>query len=154
MILKLYTDGSTRGNGKDSGGQGAWGFLAIEDGSILHKEAAGVLNTTNQQCELMAIINACRWAANEYPDHDKIIYSDSAYAINCYTDKWYVKWEGNGWTSSNKQAVKNQKLWRELIPYFKDEHFTFKKVRGHADDKYNNIIDELVQSITLSMVKK
>lgn len=153
-MIKIYTDGSTRGNGKINGGQGAWGFIVIENGAIIHKCANALMNTTNQQCELRAIVEACKWAKENFPNGNITIFSDSAYAINCYRDKWYIKWENNGWTGSNKQPVKNQKLWEQLIPFFKSENFHFQKVKGHAGDKYNNIIDELVQSITLSMVNK
>lgn len=152
--IKIYTDGSTRKNGQENGGQGAWGFVVLLNDVIIHQQVQGVYNTTNQQCEMLAVANACEWAQNNYPDLPKIVYSDSAYVINCYKDKWYEKWLRNGWTGANKQPVKNQKLWEQLIPFFDNMLFSFQKVKGHSDNKYNNLIDELVQSISLSMVKK
>ena len=72
-----------------------------------------------------------------------LIYSDSAYCINCYKDKWWVKWEQNGWINSKKQPVQNKELWKRLIPFFKDARFIFKKVAAHQNNYWNNYVDEL-----------
>lgn len=155
MRIKIYTDGSCRGNGKDNGGQGAWGFIVVdENGALLYKTAEGVKNTTNQQMELMAAARACGWSQQYYgPFTDIQIISDSAYLINCVNQHWYDKWETNNWIASNKQPVKNKELWEELIPYFRTANYSFTKVQGHAGDKYNCMIDEMVQGITASMIK-
>lgn len=153
-VIEIYTDGSTRKNGQANGGQGAWGFIAVVNNQIIQESAEQIYNTTNQQCEMRAVLEACKWANENYPNNAKIIYSDSAYVINCYKDKWYTKWINNGWIGSNKQPVKNREFWEKLIPYFDNMLFTFNKVKGHADNEYNNEIDNLVQYMTLKMVNK
>lgn len=154
-MIKIYTDGSCRGNGKEGGGQGAWGMIAIDDnGAILHKAAEGVRNTTNQQMELMGALRACQWFSENYSSFTDVkIVSDSAYLINCFSQKWYDKWESNGWVASNKQPVKNKEIWEQLIPYFRKANYSFGKVKGHAGDLYNCQVDEMVQEITRSMMK-
>lgn len=144
-MIHIYTDGSCRKNGV-----GAHGFVAVNDvGDILHTVADRQIDTTNQQQELLAIIRACQWAAATYGDFgDFCIYSDSAYCINCWNDKWYVKWINNGWRTSNNGDVKNQALWEELIPFYDDARFTFKKVKGHHGVKLNEMVDKMVQELS------
>jgi len=152
-MIKIYTDGSTRKNGSEDA-VGAWGFVAIEDEKIIHREAEGVEGTTNQRMELQAIIEACQWAKEKYDSFtDIIIYSDSAYVINCYSQKWYEKWLRNSWTTSNNGIVKNIDLWKKLIPFFITANFTFSKVKGHAGDKWNCVVDGIVQEISRSLIK-
>ena len=50
----------------------------------------------------------------EYRNEKVIIYSDSAYAINCYLQEWYVNWQANGWRNANKKEVANQDLWKKI----------------------------------------
>jgi len=152
-MIKIYTDGSTRKNG-EAGAPGAYGFIAIgENGEILQKYASGFTNATNQKAELKAIISACEWADKQFDSFTDVqIISDSAYAINCYAQKWHVKWLSNGWRTSNNGEVKNIELWQQLIPYFERANYSFVKVKGHAGDKYNCMIDEMVQSITGGMI--
>ena len=40
---------------------------------------------------------------------------DSTYVVNCFRDRWYAKWEGNGWRNATKQPVANADLWRPLV---------------------------------------
>ncbi len=153
MKVKIYTDGSCRGNGKEKN-VGAWGFIALEDDKMIARRAEGENDTTNQRMELMGAAAACEWAQEHCEDFESIqIISDSAYLINCVNDKWYEKWLSNGWTTSQKKPVINQDLWERLIPFFKKSNFSFKKCKGHAGERYNEMVDEIVQSMTESMLK-
>jgi len=146
MNYKIYTDGATSGNGYE-GAQGGWAWILInEEEGIISKKVGHLDNTTNNICELTAVIDACRnaWTGMTLdPNPTFTIYSDSAYIINCYKQKWYKKWQANGWINSKKQLVANKELWEYLIPYFEDPMFSFEKVKGHADDKWNNKVDEM-----------
>lgn len=139
-MIKIYTDGATSNNGYE-GACGGWAFIIVENGSIIHKGKGYMENATNNQCELAAIISVCH-AAREL-EETVTIYSDSAYCINCYEQQWYKKWEKNGWINSKNEPVANQDLWKKLIPFFKDPHFIFKKVKGHSDNEFNNIVDRM-----------
>lgn len=72
-----------------------------------------------------------------------IVYSDSAYIINCYKQKWYNKWQINDWKNSKKEPVANKELWEQLIPYFDNVMFSFEKVPGHAGHVYNEMVDQM-----------
>ena len=39
------------------------------------------------------------------------IHSDSAYVVNCFRDKWYLRWRANGWRNAQKKPVENRDLW-------------------------------------------
>lgn len=144
MSYAIYTDGAVSGNGK-ANARGGWAYLILhkETGSMIHCASGGELNTTNQRMELMACIKACQ-AAEQFDSNGKVeIYSDSAYLINCDKAFWWKAWERNGWKNAKKQPVANQDLWEQLIPFFKNERFTFIKVKGHAGNRYNEQVDEM-----------
>lgn len=141
-MKEIYTDGSTRRNGN-----GGYGFIVIEDEIIIDRFVYKEFNTTNQRCELLALISACKYCKDN-KIIDVIIFSDSAYCLNANFEKWYINWEKNGWLNSKKNPVKNRDLWEELIPFYKENLFIFKKVKGHTNSYYNNFIDSLVTTIS------
>lgn len=146
--IEYYTDGSCRGNGS-ANARGAYGYVRVIDNiqDKLYTQAES--NTTNQRCELLGVIGACQDALSGYGTFTDIyIYTDSAYIINCYTQKWYDRWLMNGWVNTKKEPVANQDLWKQLIPFFDMVNFNFLKVKGHAGVEFNEIIDEAVQSLS------
>lgn len=137
--MDIYTDGATSGNGT-SNARGGWAFVVPE----LKVQGFGhVENATNQICELMAAINACKFAEKLNTSEIIVIKSDSAYLINCYNQEWWRGWEKNGWINSAKKPVANKNLWEDLIYYFTNPKFTFEKVKGHSNDEYNELADSL-----------
>ena len=77
------------------------------------------------------------------PFDEVVVRTDSAYIHNCYSQKWYIGWEKNGWKNSKKEPVKNKELWEILIQAFKNPNISFEKVKGHEDDLWNNFCDKL-----------
>lgn len=139
--MKIYTDGATSNNGqKDAAG--GWAYVIIDDEDKIVLEGSGhITNATNNICELMAVWNAC-FNAQFIPGRHTI-YSDSAYCINCYKQKWYKKWKNNGWITSAKKPVANRDIWERLIPFFEcKEGFDFQYVKGHDINKWNNYVDK------------
>lgn len=142
--LEIYTDGSCKSLGKIR--FGGWSFIVLRGGQFLYRASGGEQDTTNQRMELTAIRNALIFAKdNRLPNEKVIIYSDSAYAINCFQQEWYITWQQNGWLNANKQPVANIDLWTDIVPYFDDFWYYFSKVKGHADNYWNNECDRLAQ---------
>lgn len=141
-MIKFYTDGSCKGNGT-SNAVGGWGFIILKNDEEIYRESGTEVGTTNNRMEMLAIINALEKFGGL--DTKAEIYTDSAYVHNCLGQKWYVNWQKNGWVSASRQPVKNKDLWERLIPFFEDNRFVFHKVKGHADNKWNNEVDKLVQ---------
>lgn len=143
--LEVYTDGSLKKIGKTMT-FGGWSFIVTKDNQKIYETAGSEYGTTNQRMELIAIREALKYASSIRGTNEKvIIYSDSAYAINCYLQEWYITWLANGWRNSKKEAVANQDLWLEIIPYFDNFWYYFTKVKAHANNYWNNECDRLAQ---------
>ena len=142
--IEVYTDGSSKKLGQKS--FGAWAFVIVKDNKVIASNSDSVPDATNQQMELLAAIEALKIVETiREKDENVIVYSDSAYFINCYSQRWFDAWKTNGWRNAKKQPVANQDLWIQLIPYFERFGFSFKKVKGHADNVFNNRCDEMAQ---------
>ena len=76
---------------------------------------------------------------------DVVIFTDSSYVKNGITE-WIKKWEKNGWKNTNKKPVKNIDLWKKLNDLCKKNKVTWKWIKGHSDNKYNNLADQLATS--------
>ena len=134
--VAMYTDGACSGNP----GPGGWGVLIVHDGR--ETELSGAENpTTNQRMELTAPIQGLRSLGARRRRVD--IYSDSAYVINCFRDKWYERWRKNGWVNSQKKPVENRDLWEALIAEVARHQVTWHKVAGHSGDPLNDRADRL-----------
>ena len=68
--------------------------------------------------------------------------------INFVKSEWIQKWRINGWKNSNKKPVKNKDLWIKLDKSCKKHKVMWRWVRAHAEDKFNNLVDELAVSKT------
>lgn len=144
--LELWTDGSCKKNGQ-KGAYGGWGAVIIDKGDCEYRAYGKEEATTNNAMEMKAIIKGLNFIKEKYENSVKVIvYSDSAYILNCRTQRWYDSWIKNGWKNSKKEKVKNRELWEELIPYFEDELIDFQKVAGHVGIEYNEMVDNLAQS--------
>ena len=134
----IYTDGACSGNP----GPGGWGtILMYKDNK---KEiSGGKENTTNNVMELTAVIEGLKLL--KFPCKVKL-YSDSAYVVNGFNQKWIYGWMKNGWKNASKEPVKNKELWQELYELTKKHEVEFIKVKGHSDNEYNNRCDELARN--------
>ncbi len=127
----IYTDGACSHNP----GPGGWAAVLIYGEH--HKEIfGGEKNTTNNRMELRAVIEALE--ALKEPCYVKV-FSDSAYIVNCFQQKWYQKWEEKGFK-------KNPDLWKKLLSLVRKHRVEFIKVKGHSDVKWNNRCDELARA--------
>ncbi len=136
--VTIYTDGACSGNP----GPGGWGTI------LMYKEnqkelCGGKIETTNNIMELTAVIEGLKCL--KYPCKVKL-YSDSAYVVNAFNQKWIDAWIKNGWKNSNKEPVKNKEIWQELYNLTKKHDVTFIKVKGHSDNEFNNRCDELARN--------
>ncbi len=133
----LYTDGACSGNP----GKGGWGAILFYNG-IKKEISGGEENTTNNRMELTAVIKGLE-ALKEPCKVD--IYSDSAYVVNAFLQNWVGSWQNNGWKSS-KGKVLNIDLWQRLLQLVSIHSVSWHKVKGHADNEYNNRCDSLARS--------
>ena len=130
---EVYTDGGCWPN---PGGVGGCAAIVLKDGRLFREVDRGYRSTTNNRMELLAVINALKLLKE--PCSVKVC-SDSAYIVNCFHDKWYVKWERTGFK-------KNEDLWRELLTLYRKHQVEFVKVKGHSNVTLNNRCDELARA--------
>lgn len=143
--VDIYTDGACSGNP----GKGGWGAILIYNG--IEKEISGSApETTNNRMELMAIISGLRALKERC---DVTLYSDSAYSLDPFLKGWIYDWQKNNWKTSSKQEVKNTDLWLALLLELKKHEVSFIKVKGHADNEYNNRCDALARKAIKDMEK-
>ena len=136
--ITIYTDGACSGNP----GPGGWGAILMYKDNI--KEiSGGKKDTTNNIMELTAVIEALKLLKFSCKVN---LYSDSAYVVNAFLQNWVINWQKNNWKTSDKKDVKNKELWKELIELCNIHNVKFIKVKGHADNTYNNRCDELARN--------
>ena len=135
MAFIIYTDGACSGNP----GPGGWGAVIFNEGKKQNSISGKVRDTTNNRMELMAPIMALKKIKTS---SDITIFTDSTYVKNGITE-WIKKWKKNGWKNSNRKPVKNKDLWIKLNDLCQKNKVTWKWVKGHSNNKYNTIADEL-----------
>lgn len=135
--VTLYTDGACSGNP----GPGGWGSILML-GENRKEISGGSPNTTNNIMELTAVIEGLKILKRPCKVQ---VFSDSAYVVNGFAQKWIYGWMKNNWKNSSGEPVKNKELWQELYSLTKIHEVTFNKVKGHSTDEFNNRCDELAR---------
>ena len=141
--VTIYTDGACSGNP----GPGGWGAILML-GENRKEISGGSENTTNNIMELTAVIEALKILKRPCKVN---IYSDSAYVVNAFLQKWIYGWIKKGWKTAGGDPVKNKELWQELYSLTQKHNVEFIKVKGHADNEYNNRCDELARNAIKSL---
>lgn len=130
--IKLYTDGSSRGNP----GNGGYGAILLW-GSHRKELSQGYKHTTNNRMELMGVIAGLEAIKkNSLPI---IVYSDSQYIVNSVEKGWLKTWIKTNF----KGGKKNADLWKQYHSLATGFSIKFVWVKGHADNPYNNQCDLL-----------
>ncbi|MHB8064819.1 MAG: ribonuclease HI [Ruminiclostridium sp.] len=143
--VEIYTDGACSGNP----GPGGWGAVLIY-GEHEAQISGFERETTNNKMELTAALEAL----NKLKEPCNInLYSDSAYLINAFLQGWIEKWIKNGWKRNKNEEVKNSELWKDLIKLSNYHKIKWIKVKGHADNEYNNLCDKLATEAIKKNVK-
>jgi ribonuclease HI len=132
----VYTDGACRGNP----GPGGWAW-AVPGGRFASGAEA---HTTNQRMEITAVLEALRALRTDAPAGIEVV-SDSTYVVKCFTDGWWRGWRRRDWKNSQNKPVANRDLWEPLLELAlsPDVDVTFRWVKGHSGDRWNDRVDEL-----------
>jgi ribonuclease HI len=130
----VYTDGACAGN------PGPGGYCAIlRYGPHEKLLQGGASLTTNNRMELRAAIAALQALTRPCVVE---IHTDSEYLQKGIT-AWLPRWLRNGWRTADKKPVKNQDLWRALHAAMQPHRITWRWVKGHAGDEFNERADRL-----------
>jgi ribonuclease HI len=129
----VYTDGACSGNP----GPGGWAWAVAPNGEP--HGAGGEARTTNQRMELTAVVQALTQVAGDH----LVIMSDSTYVVQCFRDRWWQRWQANGWRNAQKKPVANVDLWEPLIELYLERRPELHWVKGHSGDPMNDLVDRL-----------
>lgn len=137
--IRVYADGSCR-----KSKAGGWGVITIDQG--VEQEFSGyALETTNNRMELQGPIEALKLLP---PGRAAHITTDSQY-VQKGIEEWIKDWRRRGWRTASNEPVKNVGLWKELEALCEERTVTWKWVKGHAGDHYNERADNLAQEASL-----
>jgi len=133
--IKIYTDGSSRGNP----GPGGFGVILMYNNH--RKEiSGGYRRTTNNRMELLAVITGLEAITKK--ELPVVVYSDSQYVVKAIEEGWLKNWIRTDF----KGGKKNKDLWTRYYHLAQKMNVKLKWVKGHADNPYNNRCDELATS--------
>ena len=150
--VKLYSDGSARGNPDGPGGYGT--ILQYTDSAgVLHERemAEGFDVTTNNRMELLGVITGLE--ALRFPC-EVDVYSDSQYVVKAFNEHWVDRWIRSGWKTASRQPVKNQELWERLLRAMQPHTVRYHWVKGHAGHPENERCDRLATAAADQKAKK
>ena len=129
--ISLFCDGSSLGN------PGAGGYCAIlRFGNVERVVSGGMANATNNQMELLAVIEGL--AVLKEPC-DVTLISDSSYVI-----KGINEWL-EGWKRKDFAKVKNPELWQRYVEVSKIHKVRGIWVRGHDGHAENEMCDKIAK---------
>ena len=133
--VEIYTDGACSGN------PGNGGYCAILTYKGSEKIVCGSeKDTTNNRMELTAVIEGLSALKEKCSVK---LYSDSQYVVDAFNKGWLYEWVKRGFKTADKSPVKNVDLWEKLIKLTEFHSVEFIKVKGHADNEYNNRCDKI-----------
>lgn len=151
-MIEIWTDGSCNNNPKHSNhGFGGWGFILVKDGIVLFESLGFVKKSTSQRMEMKAVIEGLKSVIDKFPNSRVTVVSDSAYIINCFKERWYIRW-----IEDEYDDIKNSDYWKEMLSLYFSElvKVKFRKVKGHSGIKFNERADFLAGEARQFIINK
>lgn len=141
MLVKIFTDGSARGNPEGPGGYGTVLQYTDRTGKLHEREfSQGYRRTTNNRMELMAAIAGLEALTRPC---EVELYSDSKYLTDAFNKNWIDGWIKKGWKRGKNEPVKNIDLWQRLLAAAQSHHVLYIWVKGHDGHPENERCDRL-----------
>lgn len=152
--VHIFCDGASIPNP----GVGGWGYVVYENGAEVDAFCGGSAETTNNQMELVGLLNAIEKAKallGKYGD-PVTIWCDSQYCVEG-VNVWMKTWKSRGWSKRKLNSPKredggiaNLDLWKAIDEALKDVpsygcDLHIKWVKGHDGIAGNERADELAE---------
>lgn len=132
----IYTDGSCLGNP----GRGGCAFVKLdENGTVVERQKySNPELTTNNRMEFMAVLKALQ----SVEDGAVVTIVSDSQNVNLYD-----RLKSRGWRTSTGKPAANLDLLQQIDREVSSRsiQFSIEKCSGHADDKYNNMADNLAR---------
>lgn len=147
--MDIYVDGSF-----DAGsGKGGWAFVVMSDEETLATGSGRIDGATNNALELVAALEAAKWASDQAKSYAITIWSDSAYVVEG-SNYWLPIWKNNGWRRYNpnsrarNRGIPDQDLWKLLDrQLLKNKLLTIAWCKGHQGNIGNELADQLAAAV-------
>lgn len=146
----IYTDGSAHPNP----GPGGYGVVVLDNNENLlynYSRQYKREEVTNNEMEIKAILYSfLNYGINinnpllGFNNCDiPIVYSDSNYCVQTFNN-WMFSWAKNNWIKSDKKQPENLELIKAYYDWYqKGYRIDLRKVKGHSNDKWNQMADDL-----------
>jgi ribonuclease HI len=144
--IEIYTDGGCR---PTNPGPGNCGFIVIEHDQLIHQWVNGKAQTTNSEMEVKALLAALLFIESEIGTSEiVVIHTDSGYCHGTYTEYMH-NWQRKGWKVNKSYMEEWQQMYElsQRLPNVKVQW-----VKGHAENKWNTHIDQLLSSTPIEKV--
>ena len=147
--MKIYTDGSAH---PTNPGPGGLGIVVCDDNNNIITTISKHFDTiiTNNQMELLALLIVLKLYGkqNDIP----IVYTDSSYALNTYTN-WMFGWAHRGWIKSDNKTPENLNIIKEYYDLLNQGYkINLQKVKAHAGHTANELADQLARGLIKSHI--
>ncbi|MBR8461385.1 ribonuclease HI [Campylobacter sp. faydin G-24] len=134
-IVWLFSDGSCLNNP----GPGGWAYILefeTAKGKVVKKQSGGAKQTTNNQMELIAVIEGLK--ALKEPCEVRL-HTDSSYVANA-VNGWLF-----GWIKKNFKNVKNTPLWQEYLQVSASHKVIATWIKAHNGHPQNEECDTMAR---------
>ena len=136
--ITIYTDGGCRPNP----GPGGWAAILLRPGHDPQELSGRQDRATNNRMELTAPLEALR--VLDRPHHVELV-TDSEYLRRGITE-WLERWRAKGWKTASRTEVMNRDLWQALAAELERHEVSWRWVKGHAGDRFNERADALASA--------
>lgn len=120
--MEIYTDGACKTTDKTGG----WCYIIVENGEEIDMDWGAVDDTTNNRMEIQACIEGLGYC-HRNNIKEITINTDSQYVIGIASQGW--------------KRNTNQDILKELDEVLKEVNVTWKHVKGHAGNRFNERCD-------------
>jgi ribonuclease HI len=131
MLVKIFSDGSSKGNPGISG----YGTILVA-GSHRKEISEGFKLSTNNRMELLGVISGLEALKKENLDIE--ITSDSKYVVDSVNKGWIFTWE-----KSKFKDRKNADLWKRFLIEYRKHNIKMTWIKGHNEHPENERCDVL-----------
>lgn len=140
--MRIYTDGSAH---PTNPGPGGLGIVVCDDNDNIITTISKHFDypITNNQMELLALLIVLKLYGKE--KETPIVYTDSSYALNTYTN-WMFGWARKGWLKSDNRIPENLDIIKEYYNLVNQGYkINLQKVKAHAGHEANELADSLAK---------
>jgi ribonuclease HI len=144
QVLEKYFEGPetgvfTDGSAVPNPGPGGWGLVWVEEGEIRAEKYGQREQTTNNQMELTALVEAYQLLPE---DAQITVLTDSRLCVDTIT-KWAPGWEKRGWKRKTG-PIKNLELVQELLTLDRAHPgCKLEWIAAHSGYRWNEYADSL-----------